>query len=158
MAYYDEQFISVFNEFYPFERYIIKEPKSIENLFDDLLLAEIFIPSTEIKPVFSEDNQLLFHTKVNDNDIYVKLQTPSGDSIRIGFWDLEAHIRENIRDIIYFDFGGYEWEGLYVEHDDNSDLKVALMKQKSLIEQKYGECKIKNNFQITDTINLLTEE
>jgi hypothetical protein len=44
----DKEFIDVFNEYYPFERYILKNPKSIENLFDDLLLTEIFVPKTEI--------------------------------------------------------------------------------------------------------------
>ena len=142
--YYDEHFINEFNTYYPFERYILKHPKSINNLFDDMLLVELFIPSTEIKPIFTDDNQLLCHTKINDNDVYVKLQTPSGDVVRIGFWDFESHIRENIRDIIYFDFGGYEWESLYVEHDDgDNDLKIVLLEQKRLIIEKYGKCNIK---------------
>lgn len=48
------------------------------------------------------------------------------------------------------DFGEYEWEGLYVEHEDeetgenNDSLKTALLEQKRLIEEKYGECVIKN--------------
>lgn len=143
-TYYDEHFISEFNSYYPFERYIVKNPKTIENLFDDLLLVEIFIPSTEIKPIFTDDNQFLGHTKVSDDDVHVKLQTPSGDIVRIGFWDFESHIRENIRDIIRFDFGGYEWESLYVEHDDgDEDLKKVLIEQKKLITEKYGVCNIK---------------
>ena len=48
---YDEQFLNVFNSYYPFERYIIKDPKPIGNLFEDALLTEIFIPLTEIKPI-----------------------------------------------------------------------------------------------------------
>ena len=44
--------------------------------------------------------------------------------------------------------GGYEWEGLYVDHEsDNEDLKIALLEQKRLIEEKYGEYTVK------DTIN-----
>lgn len=48
---YDKEFLSVFNEHYPFERYIVKEPKPIGNLFDDAFLTEIFVPETEIKPI-----------------------------------------------------------------------------------------------------------
>lgn len=155
MAYYDEQFISEFNSYYPLERYIVKNPKSIDPIFDDLLLVEMFVPSTEIKPVFTDDNQFLGHTKVNDDDVYVKLQTPSGDVIRIGFWDFESHIRENIRDIIYFDFGGYEWEALYVEHEDDDDegLKKVLLEQQKLILEKYGTCNVKD----TASSNLIIE-
>ena len=40
---YDKEFLSVFNEYYPLERYILKEPGSLGNLFDDLLLTEIFV-------------------------------------------------------------------------------------------------------------------
>ena len=47
---YDNDFINTFNEYYPFERYIVKEPKKINYLFDDVLLTELFVPSTEIKP------------------------------------------------------------------------------------------------------------
>ena len=47
----DKEFINTFNEYYPFERYIVKEPKKINYLFDDVLLTELFVPSTEIKPV-----------------------------------------------------------------------------------------------------------
>lgn len=39
----EEYFISVFNEGYPFERYIFKEPVKINALFDDLFLTELFI-------------------------------------------------------------------------------------------------------------------
>jgi hypothetical protein len=45
------------------------------------------------------------------------------------------------------DFGGYEYEGLYVDHDDegddNASLIAVLKNQKALIEEKYGECNIK---------------
>lgn len=43
MSYYDKNFINTFNEYYPFEKLIIKEPKQINYLFDDVLLTEIFI-------------------------------------------------------------------------------------------------------------------
>ena len=51
----DKDFINIFNEFYPFERYIVRTPKSIEPVFDDLILTEIFVPKTEIKPIIHND-------------------------------------------------------------------------------------------------------
>ena len=48
---YDKEFLNTFNECYPFERYIIKEPKSIGNLFDDAVLTEIFVPHTVMTTV-----------------------------------------------------------------------------------------------------------
>ena len=141
-----KDFINVFNEYYPFERYIVKTPKSIVYLFDDALLTELFIPSTEIKPIVL-DGQFIGHTKVPKNEIYVKVKGSAGE-MRFALFDFADAVIEDILYIIVSDFGGYEWEGLYVDHeDDNEDLKTALLEQKRLIEEKYGECGIK------DTIN-----
>lgn len=141
-----KDFINVFNEYYPFERYIVKTPKSIVYLFDDALLTELFIPSTEIKPIVI-DGQFVGHTKVPKNEIYVKVKGPSGE-MRFALFDFADCVIEDIMSIVISDFGGYEWECLYVDHeDDNEDLKTALLEQKQLIEEKYGECNVK------DTIN-----
>ena len=136
-------FINVFNEYYPFERYIVKTPKSIVYLFDDALLTELFIPSTEIKPIVL-DGQFIGHTKVPNNEIYVKVKGSAGE-MRFALFDFADAVIDDIMCIVVSDFGGYEWEGLYVDHeDDNEDLKTALLEQKRLIEEKYGECGIKN--------------
>lgn len=141
-----KDFINVFNEYYPFERYIVKTPKSIVYLFDDAQITELFIPSTEIKPIVI-DGQFVGHTKIPKNEIYVKVKGPSGE-MRFALFDFADCVIEDIMCIVISDFGGYEWECLYVDHeDDNEDLKKALLEQKRLIEEKYGECVIK------DTIN-----
>ena len=158
----DKEFISTFNEYYPFERYIVKNPKSINYLFDDVLLSELFIPSTEIKPVIYEGGFTDF-TRINDDEIYIKLKCKNECDdkwveFRMAYYDFDDHIREEIRHIIISDFGGYEWESLYVEHeedDDFNELKEALKIQKKLIEDKYGVCNVKDNFIIEDTINIL---
>ena len=154
---YDNDFIYTFNEYYPFERYIVKEPKKINYLFDDVVLTEIFIPSTEIKPLV--DVEGIFHgfTKICNDDIYVKLKCGNAE-FRMAYFDFDEHIREDIRRIIVEDFGCCEWESLYVEYDedDNDDsLKNALMEQYNLINTKYGNCKIKDSFIIEDIIKLL---
>ena len=150
-----EEFTNVFNEYYPFERYIVKTPKSIVYLFDDALLTELFIPSTEIKPIVL-DGQFMGFTKIPKNEIYVKVKGPAGE-MRFALFDfadaviekMDSYLKEPIIDEYgEYDFGGYEWESLYVDHEgDNEDLKIALLEQKRLIEEKYGECGIK------DTIN-----
>lgn len=149
----DKDFIGTFNEYYPFERYIVKNPKKINYLFDDAILCELFIPSTEIKPIMHEGEFVGF-TQINDDDIYIKLKTSAGE-IRMAYYDFNDHIREEIRRIIISDFGGYEWECLYVEHEDDDDLAIALQIQKKLIEEKYGTCNVKDNFIIEDTIETL---
>lgn len=153
---YDKDFIETFNEYYPFERYIVKEPKQINYLFDDVVLTELFVPSTEIKPCVDEEG--IFHgfTSINNEDIYVKLKCGDAE-FRMAYYDFEEHIREEIRNIIISDFGGYEWECLYVEHEDDSgeDLKKALLVQKMLIEEKYGVSSIKKNILIENTIAIL---
>ena len=141
-----EEFVNVFNEYYPFERYIVKTPKSFVYLFDDAQLTEVFVPSTEIKPIVI-DGQFVGHTKVPKDEIYIKVKGPAGE-MRFALYDFADAVIDEIISIVISDFGGYEWECLYVEHeDDNEDLKTALLEQKRLIEEKYGECTIK------DTIN-----
>ena len=96
-------------------------------------------------------------TQINDDDIYIKLKTSAGE-IRMAYYDFNDHIREEIRNIIISDFGGYEWECLYVEPDEDDgldELKEALQIQKKLIEEKYGVCNVKDNFIIDDTIETL---
>ena len=143
---YDKEFLNTFNECYPFERYIFKEPKSLDMTFDDMLLTEIFIPYTEIKPVTNENGSYLFSTSIPYNEVYVKVVGNAGE-MRIGYVDFETHIREMIRYNFIEDFGEYEYECLYVDHEDegngNASLLDVLEKQKALIEEKYGECNIK---------------
>jgi hypothetical protein len=141
----DQEFINIFNECYPFERYIIKEPKPIGNLFDDALLTEIFVPYTEIKPITANDGSLITHTSVNIEEIYVKIKGPAGE-MRFGYYDFEEHIREGIRYIFINDLGQYEYESLYVDHEDGEpELIVALETQKKLIQEKYGKYEVKKS-------------
>lgn len=141
---YDKEFLNVFNEYYPFERYILKNPKPIGNLFDEALLEEIFIPQTEIKPILSDDgSELISFTSIDKDEIYIKIKTAAG-VIRLGYFDFNQAIRENIRNIIIDDFGQYEWEGLFVDQENLGKLQEILLEQKYLIEQKYTLCNIKN--------------
>lgn len=159
---YDTDFINSFNEYYPFERYIVKNPKKINYLFDDVLLSELFVPSTEIKPIMHEGGFVGF-TRINDDEIYIKLKCKNecDDNwveFRMAYYDFDDSIREEIRGIIISDFGAYEWECLYVEPDEDDDLdelKEALQIQKKLIEEKYGVCNVKDNFSVEDTIKIL---
>lgn len=155
----DKDFIDTFNECYPFERYIVKNPKKINYLFDDALLCELFIPSTEIKPIVHNGNYI-GSTQVNKDEIYIKLKcknehNDNWNEFRMAYYDFNDHIREEIRDIIVSDFGDYEWECLYVDHKDNNDLVTALQIQKKLIEEKYGTCNVKDDFIKENTIKLL---
>lgn len=156
--YYDEQFINTFNENYPFERYILKEPKRINYLFDDVKLTEIFIPSTEIKPITDDNGNLITFTEIPYDEIYVKLIGPSGE-FRMAYFDFAEHIREEIRVSVVLDMGQYEWECLYVDHedDDEEELREFLKMQHTLITKKYGECKLKENVTITSTIDIVNQ-
>ena len=134
---YDEDFLKCFNECYPFERYIFKEPKSLGMMFDDMLLTEVFVPYTEIKPIFNEDGSFIMYTEIPYNEVFVKVVGNAGE-MRIGYLDFEDHIRENIRDTFILDFGQYEYECLYIDHeeDGNASLIEVLNTQKALTKEK----------------------
>ena len=157
----DKEFIDTYNEYYPFERYIVKNPKKINYLFDDALLCELFISSTEIKPIIHND-EFVGSTQVNEDEIYIKLKCKNKcdetwAEFRMAYYDFNDHIRDEIRSIIISDFGHYEWECLYVEHEDgdDNDLAIALQIQKKLIEEKYGTCNVKDSFIKENTIKIL---
>ena len=146
MTSYDKEFLSIFNEYYPFERYILKNPKPINNTFDDALLLELFVPETEIKPIVDDNGSLITYTSINLEEIYVKIKGPAG-VMRFGYFDFSSTVREDIRIIFIEDFGQYEYESLYVDHegDNNEDLKELLTEQFFKIKEVYGNCKIKKD-------------
>jgi len=141
---YDDNFLNIFNECYPFERYIFREPKSIGITFEDIVLIELFVPYTEIKPITNENGSLITFTRINKSEVYVKVRGNAGE-MRFGYFDFSEPVREEIRTAFIVDFGEYNYESLYVDHegDDNSDLRNLLGEQAKLIKAKYGECKIK---------------
>lgn len=57
----DKEFIDTYNECYPFERYIVKNPEKINYLFDDALLEDI-------ESYFTE-NAYLGTIRINDVSI-----------------------------------------------------------------------------------------
>lgn len=130
MTYADRDFINIFNEYYPFDRYIVKNPKKINYLFDDALLTEIFIPKVEIKPI--KNDRITRWTKVDNKEIYVKIKGKAGE-MRFAYFDFNDSIRETIRGIIIEDFGC--WQSLYVEEDNDTELNKVLQEQKFLIRK-----------------------
>lgn len=152
----EEEFINIFNENYPFERYILKEPVQINSLFDDLLLTEIFVPETKIKPIVDDNGHFIKWSEMPWNEIYVKVKPKwHHQSMRLSFYDFADHIRDEIEWAVIKDFGQYEWECLYIEFDDPSEKELlqALQIQYSLIKLNYGECKIKD-ISCTDTLKI----
>lgn len=152
----EDEFINTFNSYYPFERYIFKNKHQINYLFDDLVVTEFFVPTTEIKPVTDDNGRLITFTRIPDDEIYVKVQC-KGVEFRLAFYDFDRSVREEIRYAFIKDLGGYEFECLYVDHEDMDDLKEALQWQKTIIESKYKVCNIKASCICTDTIELVKQ-
>ena len=100
------------------------------------------------------------HTKVNNDEIYVKLKC-KGTTFRMAFYDFDDRIRETIIEIVLEDIGNLNWQSLYIEYEDGDEeedeLKEILKEQKILITEKYGECDIKSNFKVTNTLSLLEQ-
>lgn len=150
---YDKEFLNTFNECYPFETYIIKEPKLIGNLFDDAYLTEIFVPNTKIEPILDDNGNYITSTKINTVEVYVRLRTKAGE-IRFGYFDFSPYIREQIQNIFINDFGDYAYECLYVDYEDTEDLERTLNEQKLLITEKYGKCVSKKENRIAKKFKL----
>ncbi len=143
----DEEFIEIFNNYYPFVKYILKVPKSLGFIYDDCVLTELFIPYFEAKPVLDRNGDLSYFTKRNYEELYCKIQGPAGE-MRIAYLDFGEHIQETIRFMVIQDLGPENWQSLYVEYDENDyskELESELRLQKKLIQDKYGSVDIKDN-------------
>lgn len=135
---FDEEFLMTFNEFYPFERYIIKNPKRIN--YDNALLTEIFVLKTKDTDLDSDDEDFLC-SNYRDNDLYIKVKGDDGE-MRFSYFDFAPHIREEIRRVFIEDFGQYNYDSLYFDNgddEDNQSLSEELDYQRKLITDKYGE-------------------
>ena len=108
----------------------------------------------DILEYLTKQPKLDLNLQINKSKVYVKVKGPAGE-MRFGYFDFSEGIREDIRIAFIEDFGQYEYECLYVDHeDDNNDLKKVLKEEVALIKAKYGECEIKKA--VRD--NLLKEE
>ena len=126
-------------------------------MFDDVLVIEVFVPSTEIKPYFSEDGQCFDSNEIPKDEIYLKLKGP-GVEFRMGLIDFDKHIYENVIFRLYEDFGDYAWECLYMDYDEEDaydELQEVLLEQKRMITNKYGICNIKEH--VDKTVKSLIE-
>lgn len=143
---YDERFVDIFNTYYPFEKYIVKDPKPLGLLFsEDVLLTEIFVPHTKCNVITDDCGNCIGFHYIDFQKIYIKVKTSVGE-ICFGYADFREHIRENIRDIIISDIGDYEWECLYVDNEDSKEvLKPVFEEQYRLITEKYGSCYLKDS-------------
>lgn len=142
---YDEDFLNLFNEWYPLEYYIFEEPKSLGLDFDDVQLMEIFVPSTKVEPII-HDGQYIGSVRVNSDKVYVKVKGPAG-VMRFGYMEFDSSVRESIRWNFYEDFGDC-LQYLYIDTDDSEiieELKYVLNKQYTLITERHGVCKITKN-------------
>ena len=148
----DKEFIDTFNEYYPFERYIVKNPKRINYLFDDAVLTELFVPSSEIKPIVHEEQFTGMFTGINTDEVYIKLLC-KGVEFRMNYYDFADHIREGIRFIVEQDMNPENWQSLYCEGDDIL-LKDMLQEQRKLITDKYGACNLKDSCKNTQNREL----
>ena len=144
---YDEDFLSTFNEKYPLERYIFKEPTSLGLDFDDVQLIEIFVPKTKIEPIF-HNGQYIGSTKVNPKEVYVKVIGSAGE-MRFGYLDFNDRVRDTIRESFYEDFGDY-FQYLYIDSEGDEEIEQEMTKiltnQYRLNVEKYGSCEVKQNY------------
>ena len=66
--------------------------KSLNPIFDDLILMELFVTDTEIKPVL-HNGHVVYFTNINPNEVYIKIKA---GEMRIAYYDLAGHIRDEI--------------------------------------------------------------
>lgn len=118
-------FASTFGH-YPFERYIFEEPQLLDEVFGDVFVTEIFESSAELK-------QDLDVWKHRPEDLHIKIKGADGSELRLPYLTFSTKSRKRIRDIFRNDHGESALDNL-----------EKIKRQKTLITQKYGTCKVKD--------------
>lgn len=104
-------FIQIFNDYFPYERYRFKTPISISSVHDKMYMTEINIPKQKVNKYIPYNNDAI---RIIVNDSFCFSLTDFCDSIQ---QDIAAAVVE--------DFGQYEFQSLYCEYEDEEDY-VAL--------------------------------
>lgn len=140
-----EEFLNIFNEDYPYERYIFKNPKPISIAFNKLLLTEIWIPYTKIEPVLYDLNgkkAISYWTKIPDSDVNVKCSTESGEIILFNYYDFCDGVQENIISNWLEEIGD-AYQQMYIDYEDKSDRDSMFEEQRLLNIKHYGDARVK---------------
>lgn len=123
-----DEFLKIFNNYYPFERYIFIAPLEYPKTMH---VSEIYVKETPDGDFNRED--VLITLKCSDGEIEFSYFGVSND--------LQGKISEGFR----LDLGYREFEMLYSERECEAELSKKLTQQYDLIMKKYGECHIKEH-------------
>jgi hypothetical protein len=121
-------FLNIFNDYYPFERYIFIAPLEYPKTMH---VSEIYV-----KEIPDGD--------FNPEDVLITLKSSDGE-IEFSYFGLSNDLQGKISDGFRLDLGYREFEMLYSERECEKELGKKLTQQYKLIMQKYGECHIKEN-------------
>lgn len=130
-------FASVFAR-YPFERYIFEKPQSLDATFEDVFVTEVFESFAELK-------QNLDVWKHRPEDLHIKIKGADGRELRLPYLTFSTKSRKRIRDLFRNDFGESAFDNLSGGHRNHQELTEKIDRQKTLITQKYGTCKVKDH-------------
>lgn len=120
----EKEFIRMLCETYPFQRYIFRLPRSLTFYNVRAIIKEFFI---------TDDKNPLVTIWIGD--VYID----------IPYFDFKEHTRTEIINLTMEDISLESWDALYNNNPD-CGLMYGIEKQEMLINKKYKECKVINNF------------
>lgn len=121
-----DEFLKIFNNYYPFERYLFFTPLKYTKT---MYVTEIHVKE---KPEATFDRE----------GVLITLKTPQGE-LEFSYFAFSDDLQGVIYSGFRLDLGYREFEMLCTEKGCEKELGEKLTQQYNLIMQKYGECHIK---------------
>lgn len=126
MNFQAKELVKTFYKYYPYTRYIFKQPKSLSGCpFSSMNLSEFIV--------------------LDENSVHLKFKTLKGEMLMFSMNDLADHVQDAVRKTVLSDFGSFAFACLNNNHLDRTELDNVLETQKKLLEEKYGTVLVREN-------------
>lgn len=128
-----DEFVQIMDTYYPLERYIFSKPKRLDEKTCTRLMKDI-------------------HYK-RDGQLWLTIKGGAGE-VSMMYDEFSDYYKKFIKEALVEDFGADNWQALYTETEDDTQLREALKGQVEAIMVKDGDCRTREGVS-EDTLRLL---
>lgn len=128
-----DEFTQIMDTYYPLEKYVFSKPKILDKKTCHRLMKDI-------------------HYK-KDGHLWLTIKGGAGE-VSMMYDEFSDYYKSFIREALVEDFGADNWQALYTETEDDTQLREALRRQVETITEKDGDCRTREGAS-EETLRLL---
>lgn len=119
-----DEFVKTMDTYYPLEKYVFSKPKRLDGKTLTRLMKDI-------------------HYK-KDGNLWLTIKGGAGE-VSMMYDEFSDYYKRFIREALVEDFGADNWQALYTETEDDTQLREALRRQVEAITEKDGDCRARED-------------